>query len=656
MNPLYWKLAITSLRRNYRTSVPFLGGSILMIAMIYSLSSIANNPELADSYGGPAVGLVLGFGLRVIEIFTLIFFFYLISVWNRVRQQESGLLSILGMEKRHLAYIFIDQMILCLLISVIAGVLFGIVLDKLMFLLILKLSHLPPVLGFHFSLPAFEEAGLWALVCYGAISIWSIFDLIRKNPLDLYKSRQKGEQKIKNRWILALLGLISLGIGYTMAIVIKNPVDAVLLFFVAVLFVMAGTYLLFMFGMTTLLEILKKKKSYYYKTNHFISTSLMRYRLKQNAASLANITILSSMILVTLSTTVSLMAGLSQAVTEVYAREYKVTLYYSQESPVNLQNTTPDQVQQQIIDSAVQLGLKPSDAVAYRMDIGSYDNSNLHLPDPFKTGQADIIRVAAEDLQLPGISSLGPNEAIGFGEYFQKGQVLNPPQGSADHTTNIIQVQNKPEFVTAPYIGSALPGAIAIPASELADPQAGVPSQYMVIQFNTPKNQATYANSQSLHQALEKQGLPVQDVRSATEETTEGFQFYGHLLFIGIYISALFILAVVLIMYYKQISEGLEDRQRFKILQNTGLESRQIRKIINDQVLFLFFIPLATAAVHVAFAFPMISRVLNVMSFGQSWLFLGVTASCVLIFSLIYVLIYRLTTRTYYRLTSQDLA
>lgn len=644
---VYLKLAIQSIKKSYRISVPFLGGSILMCAILYSITSLSQNPALLDGdfFGSNIMATYLMLGSWIFMLFVLIFLFYLNSVWAKSRRQENGLLSILGMEKKHLLRIQFYQLLIFYLLTIGLGILLGIGLEKLVLLLVIRIFNMPSVLGFHLSMNAVATVAGWIGLCYIALLGYSWMNTLTVRPLENVHQKSAGEQKIKNRWVLALLGIVSLGAGYYLAITTKNPVQASMLFFVAVILVIIGTYLLFAFGSSVIIQALQKNKAFYYKPNHFITVSTLKYRLKQNSAALANIAILSTMVLVTLSTTVSLVAGVDNTSRLMYPNDALITVMMNDENPI------PDAqaVYDDVLQTAEQTGYAPASPFYYKM---GYKNFSTSSPtQPLETTVLDV-----EDWnRISGQSvNLNPGQAAVLNKEDLVGEVLNdsenPQAAPLEITQNITDI---PDELRQPDMNPVL-------LIRFSDLPSTVPGLRYVIGFDSEKAAQITEDEQLLKMAdefnanlregqLKENGSLRYDARNY--EKTLMFTMYAGLLIIGIYLSILFVIAVVLIMYYKQLSEGIEDQGRFKILKNVGLEEKQVRKVINDQVLIMFFLPLAVAFIHILFAFPMISRMLIIMTPGSQNVFLIVTIATFVIFALIYLVIYKLTARTYYRLT-----
>lgn len=644
---VYLKLAIQSIKKSYRISVPFLGGSILMCTILYSITSLSQNPALLDGdfFGGNIMATYLMLGSWIFMLFVLIFLFYLNSVWAKSRRQENGLLSILGMEKKHLLRIQFYQLLIFYLLTIGLGILLGIGLEKLVLLLVIRIFNMPSVLGFHLSMNAVATVAGWIGLCYIALLGYSWMNTLTVRPLENVHQKSAGEQKIKNRWVLALLGIVSLGTGYYLAITTKNPVQASMLFFVAVILVIIGTYLLFAFGSSVIIQALQKNKAFYYKPNHFITVSTLKYRLKQNSAALANIAILSTMVLVTLSTTVSLVAGVDNTSRLIYPKDALITVMMNDENPI------PDAqaVYDDVLQTADQTGYAPSSPFYYKMGYKNF--STPSQTQPLETTVLDV-----EDWnRISGQSvNLNPGQAAVLNKEDLVGEVLNDSENPQAAPLEITQnITNIPDELRQPDMNPVL-------LIRFSDLPSTVPGLRYVIGFDSEKAARITEDEQLLKMAdefnanlregqLKENGSIQYDARNY--EKTLMFTMYAGLLIIGIYLSILFVIAVVLIMYYKQLSEGIEDQGRFRILKNVGLEEKQVRKVINDQVLIMFFLPLAVAFIHILFAFPMISRMLIIMTPGSQNVFLIVMIATFVIFALIYLVIYKLTARTYYRLT-----
>lgn len=698
-NAVYWRLAWTTLKKNGRVTFPFLLGSIFITACVYSLISLSLNPDLASTYGGNMMGEMLGLGVVVTKIFAVIVFLYINNVLIRSRKQEQGLFTVLGMGRPHLVRIILYQLLILLAGTLVFGILLGIVLDKVMFLLAARLLESEVPLGFRISWPAILDTAGYTLLVYGLLALWSSWKMVRENPLDLLKGEKQAERIPKNRWILALLGVICLGIGYYMALTITDPITAMLMFFVAVLFVIAGTYLLFMYGSIVLINALQKNRNYYYKTNHFISVSLMKFRIQQNAVSLASLAILSTSVLVALSASFSLFYSCSSLIEKQFPKEMMLNVYRENaELSGMIQESICQGIEQSGLASPSIESLRTNSSIGNLSPEGFENLSGPGGDKPFMlvlVCQEDYNRYAKDPLDLKSDEIYGlvadwkADEQIEIEgqslRYIQSEKAIQSigsitPWEAASLYEGAVCVVSSPDMMQKLMPDTGIYGTIAFDlrpgvmetaleeaktSPDLQMVEAGLSEQEIAAQ------QISMKISASVNAVLESRQLQAFDgednpgdyyyysLQDRETSRIEVLSLYASVLFIGIYVALIFGLAVVLIMYFKQITEGNEDKKRFAILQNAGLEKKQIRKVINDQVLLLFFLPLMTAAMHLAFAFPMISNMLKTAAQGgfdsMGTLFLIVTLVTFAVFALLYVVIYRLTSSVYYTIVRQNI-
>ena len=352
----YLNLAVDNLKKNARTIIPYILTSVLTTMMLYMVVSLANNPHLNEIVGGTSIKQLLGFGIVIIEIFAFIFLFYTHSFLIKRRQKEFALFSILGMEKKHLARVLFYETLITLLVSLVLGIGLGVLLDKAMFLIIAKMIGADIVLGFYFSFIGMRQCVLVIGLIYVLIYFYSMIRIHISSPIELLHSDHMGEKEPKAKWVLSIIGILCLGIGYYLSITTKNPLSALYVFFVAVVLVIIGTYLLFTSISVTFLKLMKKNKNYYYKTNHFISISGMMYRMKQNAVGLANICILSTMVLVMLSTTLSMWSSIDRVVDSQYPRDF-IGNGYGEAANIDF-----DEMSEELI----RMGIVPKNLLAYK--------------------------------------------------------------------------------------------------------------------------------------------------------------------------------------------------------------------------------------------------------------------------------------------------
>lgn len=636
------KLALSNLRRNKRTTIPFMLTSALCTLMLYLVISLENSAVVSESFGGAQMQMMLGFGELVIVLFTVIFLFYTNSFLMKQRKREFGLFNILGLAKKDIAMVLFVELLICWGVSLVAGIGLGMILDKGMCLLIGRLMNIDLPLEFGISGAAVVQTVLYTGAVYVLLVVYGFFMVNVSSPIELLHAQAEGEKEPKNRWLLALGGLLCLGAGYGLALWVQNPMDAFVLFFLAVILVIVGTYLLFSAGSIALLNILQKNRHFYYQTSHFISVSGMKYRMKDNAASLANICILSTMVLVALSTTICLVMGMDQSVETAYPRETTLSIY------------SQDGNYLQDFDQALaQSGVQATDVMAYTLfdipgtvsgdtvsNLGEYGKPDMRLFEFIPVGQynnaegTDYTLEPGQVLINPGSDSWGSSLTIGDRTWSVAGTVDEfPPSGLG------INMMGNPMLVVLPD------------EADIAWLQTLVPEEQRnvtnIFAFNSPDPNR---DAGVLKDAFEQVtgARPFGDTRQNFALSLQSM--YGSFLFVGIFVSILFVMASVLIMYYKQISEGFEDQKRFDIMTRVGLDNRQIRKTIHFQVLAVFFLPLAMAGIHVAFAFPMISKMLALLGMGDITLFMITCLIVFAIFAILYVIVYGLTSRTYYQL------
>lgn len=636
------KLAVSNLQRNRRTTIPFILTSSLCTLMLYLVISLENSPAVSESFGGAQMQMMLGFGQLIIVLFSVIFLFYTNSFLMKQRKREFGLFNILGLAKKDIALVLFIELLLCWAASLVLGIGLGVILDKGMYLLIGRLMSMELPLDFHMSPAAMVQTMLYTGAIYTLLVIYGFLMVNVSSPIELLHAQAEGEKEPRNRWLLALAGFISLAAGYGLALWVQNPMDAFILFFLAVILVIIGTYLLFSAGSIALLNILQRNRRFYYQTSHFISVSGMKYRMKANAASLANICILSTMVLVALSTTICLMTGMEETVQKTYPRQATLTIY-SQEG----------NYLQAFDQSLAQSGVQASDVMAYTLfditgtvdgdtisNLGEYGHPDTRLFEFIPVSQynnAEGTSYTLEPGQVlinPGSNSWGTTMTIGDHTWTVAGTVEGfPPSGIGVNMVGNPMLVVVPDEADIAYLQSLVPeeqqNVTNIFAFDSADPGQDV---------NLVKDafeQITGAR-------------PFGDTKKSFGQSIQAM--YGSLLFVGIFVSVLFVMASVLIMYYKQISEGFEDQKRFDIMTRVGLDNSQIRKTIRFQVLAVFFLPLIMAGIHVAFAFPMISKMLALLGMGDITLFMITCLIVFAIFAILYIIVYGLTSRTYYQL------
>ena len=649
----YWKLAVTNLKKNGKTIVPYLLTCIMTTAMFYIITSLSKNTGL-----GYNTKMVLSFGSYIIGIFAVIFLFYTNSFLMKQRKREFGLFHILGLEKKHLAKIIAYETFVIGISSLIIGLVFGIMLDKVMFLILMKLFEKDIPLGFYISVKSLLISCLLFGVIHFLVFLNSIRQIYFVNPIDLLHGGSYGEREPKNKWILTILGIVSLGIGYTISLTTKDVLAALALFFLAVIFVIIGTYLIFTSGSITLLKALKSNKNYYYKTNHFISISSMMYRMKKNAIGLANICILSTMVLVTLSTTISLWMGIDTIINDSYSKEMSLS------SGISLESKDYEKEKKELNDGIQnildQIGIhKKNDLEYIKLDFWGVQKG-----ESFELRLTEDDLVDEEDACMVRFVSLADyNEIMGTDERLRENEVMiytnqngmdNDSIKIFDESYGILKrVKNIP-YPTR--YNEAIPFYLVVVSNDekimdfAKEETAADKSLDIYMNFDTD---GTKKENLELYEKLwedlwnnrSEHSLSTESKAAAWENTTDSL---AGILFVGIFLSVLFIMAAVLIMYYKQITEGYEDKKRFEIMQKVGIGQREVKSSIRSQVLTVFFLPLVVAGIHITFAFPIMTKILNMFYLNYRYLFIGCTIGCFIVFTVIYSIVYLLTAKTYY--------
>lgn len=625
--------------------------------MYYMVSSLSMNPNMMNMIGGDVMQQILSLGIYVITVFAVIFLFYTNSFLIKRRKREFGLFNILGMEKKHLSIVIALESMIVFLVSMVLGIGIGILLDKAFYLLIAKMLNASIALGFYISYQSIVNSIILFLIIFVLMYLFSLIQINLSNPIELLHGDQHGEKEPKTKWLLALIGLICLGTGYYMSVSIQDPVTAFAFFMVAVILVVIGTYMLFTAGSIVILKLLRKNKRYYYKTNHFISVSNMIYRMKQNAVGLGNICILSTMVLVMLSTTISLWVGMNDIIETRFPRDITVSIN-SVDS--NQALYTIDDMNNAI----EQAGIQTDDELVYRtLSVSAFNQGNTYTFGNENMSLQDISNVVV----LYFITLDDYNRTEGTNVSLAPDEVLVFPSGKQfDHKTidiasNTFKVKGILDSIKADSNYSAnLQNSMFVVVDSMD-------TMFMIddLQKQAYGDNASYIHTSYDFNLSKSEKMSVKEATDALianypgdttymmVDTQEGnyedlLSLYASFLFIGIFLSFLFIMATVLIMYYKQITEGYEDKKRFEIMQKVGLNKREVKKTINSQVLTVFFLPLVVAAIHIVFAFPMIEKMLRLLYLDNTNLYIMTTVICFGVFALVYVLIYFLTSKVYY--------
>lgn len=658
----YLKLASTNLKKNHRGYLPFLISMLFLVAINTMTQVIVNNEGMRALPGGDSASSMFGLGHIVIMIFTVIFSFYTNSFLLKQRKKELGLYNILGLGKRELYQLMIWESFLSFFIVLITGLITGVVLSKLAFLVLRRLISVGNEFVFQLLPESLGFVSLLFLGIFFLLLLINCWQIKKTNPISLLHGSKKGEQEPKARWIIAILGLVFLGSGYGIAVTIDSPISALTLFFVAIILVILGTYCLFMAGSIALLKLLKRNERFYYKTNHFISISSMMHRMKQNAAGLASICILSTMVLVTAATTGSLFFGQKDVENTRYPRDVMISTVQQPEKVKAAIEAVSAEKQAPITK---QVYLTSTKSIMFQPKNGNYQLTPLE--DFYNSKSATIALISFMTAQeyakhtdetvnlkddeiyfYPVSGDVDGNQLKLEDQKFKIKKRINKFPGINQ------QIELTDYFVVVLANQSVLEQCLSDWFPKKAVAAENYPEYNFM--FNTDlkgeKNQLDFA--QTLRNQLNQQ-LGDSQVRIVDKYTfvSENKIFTGGFFFLGIIFGATFILATALIIYYKQISEGIDDRERFEILQKVGMSHREVKKVIRSQVMMVFSFPLVVAVIHLGFAFPLIKKLLVLFGLVNWKLFLLVCVIVTVIFAILYFVVYRLTARSYYQLVER---
>lgn len=672
----YPKLAASGIKNNKKTYMPYILTCVGMIMMFYIMSFLTHTDTVTAMFGGRQMQLILSFGCGVMGVFSLIFLFYTNSFLIRGRKKEFGLYNILGMGKQNIARVLIWESVIIASFSLVGGLICGILFSKLAELCMAHILDSEVSFTFHIEFTSV----LYTLILFAVIFLLILLNALKQihlsKPVELLHSDTVGEKPPKVNWLAALVGAVILGGAYYISVTIKEPMAAILLFFVAVIMVIVATYLLFIAGSVAICRLLQKNKRYYYKTNHFISVSSMVYRMKRNGAGLASICILSTMVLVTISSTTGLFIGTEDIIRTRYPRNIVIDVYsIKEEYSETIHNSV-----EEILDRR---GVEQENVLHYRyLDIAGYVNGDQVI---FDTSSLYTYQLSMYDdvRQLFIVPIEDYNRLMNESETLREDEVIIYSTRS-EYTHDTITLEGGgtmrvkrtvPTFVDNGIDAMQIAGSLFIFVSDFEsmesffDIQAEIYGDNRINSYKHDyygfdlnyENEKQIAVQEEISSAIQRISSEAQDeedtfplvtVEGVAKARDSFYGLYGGLFFLGIMLGLVFVFAAVLIMYYKQVSEGYEDKSRFGIMQKVGMTKKEIRKSINSQVLTVFFLPLLTAGVHMSFAFPIVFRLLTLFNLTNMKLLIIVTAACYLLFSLFYILVYRMTSRAYYNIVS----
>lgn len=581
----------------------------------------------------------------MIVVFAVIFLFYTNSFLIKRRKKEIGVYNILGMGKRHIARMMAVETILTAGISILGGLVFGIIFGKLMYLLLLKILHNSVDMQFSVNGTAIVQTVILFAGIFLLTYLYNILQIQLVNPVELLHGGNQGEKEPKSRWLLVIIGVAALGNGYRIALTTEAPLEALLKFFIAVICVIIGTYALFIAGSIVVLKMLRKNKAYYYNPKHFTSVSGMIYRMKQNGAGLANICVLSTMVLVMLSTTVSLYAGMEDILDSRFPRDVSIVC---KQADVDHEEI----IERLLKEQCEKAGVKITDRVWYRygsmnavLKGDKLENVNQYYPDNHfyyveMMTQDEYNRIEKRNVSLEEqeILTYTTNGKCGKKQINIAGQ-------------NYLVKKELPEMTSQPKSTAEIYKTLYIVFANAEQIERIEPFSY-ADKFNLKGDDGKQKEALEQIQNEFYEKIPDGMMESRMLSRSSFYELYGGLFFIGIYLGSMFIMATVLIIYYKQISEGYDDRERYQIMQKVGMSKKEVKRSIRSQVLSVFFLPLVVAVIHVAVAFKVMTKILGVLNLTNVSLFAVCTIITIAVFAVFYIIVYSITAKEYYRIVN----
>ena len=660
----YPRLAWTGIKNNRRLYLPYILTCIGMVAMFYIMLSLSTGEFLDKMRGGTTLGSVLGLGAGVIGFFAVLFLFYTNSFLIRRRKKEFGLYNILGMGKRNIARVLFSETLILAAVSLVFGLILGVALSKRAELGLAFFVESDA--GYNFTVyPTAMGYTVLLFVCIFLLLFFkSVGQVGLSNPVELLRSESVGEKPPKANWVFGVLGIVILAAAYYISVTIEQPVAALGWFFIAVLMVIAATYLLFIAGSVLLCRILQKNKRYYYKPNHFVSVSSMAYRMKRNGAGLASVCILITMVLVMIASTSCLYFGKNDVLRSQYPHDFNFTVDFD----------TLDEVTQENIDKTkagidafmdknggISFGIcGKSDRVTGELRDGVFYMMGDDVYDPEHSTFLYIIDLADYNRNTGSSYRLNDGEALVFASSRTYDHDTIRIEGGREY--KVVKSEGTIDFIRDTDMLGFSAVYIVVPdfyssAEDLlqATEKQGVSQPWLQsrYQFDSPADHLTQLEiEEGIWDVIEQAHSGGYGLSSLAGARDDFYGSFGGLFFLGIMLSIVFIIAAVLITYYQQVSEGYEDQSRFEIMQKVGMTKKDIRKSINSQMLTVFFLPLLFAIVHLGFAFPMINKLLLLFGLDNLGLLLLTAAISALVFALFYIIVYRVTSNAYYSIVS----
>ena len=646
-------MAITNLRKNHSLYLPYALATVLVTVVLYITHALSAMPELATLNGGAQMAKTLQFGVIIVQIVSLVIILYANAFVMKNRSKEFGLYGILGLDRKNIQLLSLIELVIFAFVSVTLGIILGMIFHRISFALLLGLIQYSIGIEYSLQIGSIFYVYFTLAVIFALVFFINATRLYMSRPLELLKEKKKGEKQGRFVAVRAIVGFVMLGTAYTMSQAIESPVKALLYFFLAVLLVVIATYILFDAGSIALLALLQKNKKLFYKPTNFISISNLKFRMRKNAAGLASVCVLSTMVLVTLATTVALQKGTTEKLGQNYPTAYSAIGYIIDQSEVN---KYPEIVQQIKAQSKGKLSNERSYLSVLRFGARTekgFDLTGVHSGDS-PAAMLTIISVDEYNRLFGTKYSVGDKEII-LG--LVKGNVTKVDEVKTwsvvfNATLKVKEMIDasayKKVMPQLPYVSDNIYVAIVQDPMKFMEPSVGKAMYYSLWDTTTEFSQrdAEFQAYQKVANQYKNSSLLL---ASKNEAAKELYSFMGSLLFVGALLSIAFFIGAALVIYYKQISEGYEDRDRFVILQKLGIDQKTIKKSINRQVLIVFFLPLVMAFIHTAFAFKMYRKIIELFGVDGS-VTLNATMVIGAIFVVVYLVVYQITSRSYFRI------
>ena len=672
---LYPRLAWQNIKGDRRFFAPYFLALLGNVAAFYIMTALAVDPGMSQLHGAMYVQSFCFMGMFIAAVFSAVFLLYVNGFLMKQRKKALGLYNILGMGKSHIAAVLFFETLFVGGAGIVCGLLTGLLFHKLVTLALYKLLRFAVPFGFAISWDAMTRTAILFGVLIGLTLLSNLNKVRLSKPIELLYGGQVGEREPRTKWFMTLLGVLTLGAGYYIALRTTNGMEAIAFYFVAVFLVIIGTYCLFTAVSIFVLKALRRNKRFYYKTSHFIGVSGMLYRMKQNAVGLANICILSTMVMVMVSGTLSLYLGTQDIVNRQAPSDLTVLVRYDPDEAEPFDPAAMLRFQEGFIQDQ---GYSVSEDLIY----SSFTFTVGRLPDGSYTTENDLVTLGTAITTIQVLTQDAYAAATGVSLGLEAGEVafggeedvLTIHWGALEGAgsfgrSDLTVAQHLEESLSADAAvsdTSTLVVADTAALMELYENQKeayGEDSSWMEWQASFSVD-ATDEELRAVQQAY-NQYVMDDTVFAGTgkwwscgwtlrcDVEADAYGLAGGFLFLGIFLGTIFLMATVLIIYYKQISEGYEDKARFEIMQKVGLSREEVRASIRSQVLMVFFLPIAVAAIHILFDFNMVEKLLTLFQVYNTTLTALCTLGTVLVFFLVYGAVYLLTARTYYKIVER---